>query len=386
MKRKLPILIAGFLLAGLCACSGSGGGDEADGTVSPAPAEEDGTFVVADLVGREVVQDHIPQRVAAAGGPTYEMMFMLGAKDRVIMVKSGHTTNYPLALLTNPDLANYIGVQANPSSAVNIEDYLKNDIDLVLYYDNETELKKFENADIAAAVLTLHTGNLDTLDEVKAQTIDEYIPSATRTVRILADLLHTDDVMEEYRDWENYCEEKLRMIHERTSGLTDAERKTVYWANTWGENVLASYTVKYLYYEIWLAGGTLVGPDGMSGTFPEVTKEQLFTWDPEVILVDNHGGYPDLVIRDLYSNPDWSALQAVQNQEVYSIPSGVFFLDKGSTTTLMVLWLATVLQPELFSDIDMVEEIQYYYREFYEYDLTPEQAQHVLDGWFEQAG
>lgn len=378
MKKTRSVLIIALLLTVLCACSGSG----AKGS-TPATGEE--SVVVEDLVGRKVVQDHVPQRVAAAGGPTYEMMFMLGAKDRVIMVKSGHTTNYPLALLTNPDLANYIGVQANPSSAVNIEDYLKNDIDLVLYYDNEAELKKFENANIPAAVLTLHTGSLDTLEEVKAQTIDEYLPNATKTVRILAELLQTEDVIAEYQDWERYCTEKLRMIHERTSSLTDAERKTVYWANTWGENVLASYTLKYLYYEIWLAGGILVGPEGMSGNFPEVTKEQLFTWDPEVILVDNHGGYPELVKRDLYTNPDWSALRAVQNGEIYSIPSGVFFLDKGSTTSLMILWLATILQPDLFPDVNMVEEIQYYYREFYEYELTAEQAQHVLDGWFEKA-
>ena len=41
----------------------------------------------------------------------------------------------------------------------------------------------------------------------------------------------------------------------------------------------------------------------------------------------------------------------------------------------MMLWLATIVQPELFSDIDIIEEIKYYYREFYEFELTDEQAQ-----------
>ena len=142
MKKLRAILSMILALALLCGCSGAPasrdpGADTDLNTPAPDAQRDEGLVVVEDLVGRQVVQDHIPQRVAAAGGPTYEMMFMLGANDRVIMVKSGHTTNYPLALLTNPDLANYIGVQANPSSAVNIEDYLKNDIDLVLYYDNE---------------------------------------------------------------------------------------------------------------------------------------------------------------------------------------------------------------------------------------------------------
>ena len=82
-------------------------------------------------------------------------------------------------------------------------------------------------------------------------------------------------------------------------------------------------------------------------------------------------------------NGKWSTLKAVQNEELHRIPSGVFFLDKGSTTTLLVLWMATFMQPELFSDIDMVEEIKYYYSEFYEYELTDEQAKMVIEGWVE---
>ena len=29
----------------------------------------------------------------------------------------------------------------------------------------------------------------------------------------------------------------------------------------------------------------------------------------------------------------------------------------------------------------MIEEIKYYYKEFYEFELTDEQAQKVIDGW-----
>ena len=63
-------------------------------------------------------------------------------------------------------------------------------------------------------------------------------------------------------------------------------------------------------------------------------------------------------MKSMYrENSKWATLKAVENQELHRIPSGVFFLDKGSTTTLLVMWMATLMQPELFSDIDMVEEI-----------------------------
>ena len=94
----------------------------------------------------------------------------------------------------------------------------------------------------------------------------------------------------------------------------------------------------------------------------ELTAEQLFDWDPDIILVDNHGNRPDLVIKSMKKqNSKWSTLKAVKNDELHRIPAGVFFIDKGSTTTLLVLWMAKTIHPELFEDLDLVEEIKYYF-------------------------
>lgn len=378
-KITLSILILAMLVP-LSACQPAG-------APQPAAVDEAGiaTREITDLSGRTVVIPVDPQRIAPMTGPSYEMVFMLGGADRIVMTKSGHTTNYPLALLTNPDLANLDGIGANPSSSVNIEDYLKRDIDLVIYYLNDSELEKFSAANIPAVVLTLNTSIFDSLEDVKNLTLDEYIYNSTAAVGILADIFGPEAIAE-YELWKQYNEEKIRMLYERTHDLADDQLKTVYWGNTWGENILASYTLMNRYYEIRLCGGLLVGPE-LGGNFPEITAEQLFAWDPEIILVDNHGNFPELVIKDMYKEGSrWASLQAVQNQQLYRIPAGVFFLDKGTTTTLMLTWLATVIQPELFADIDIIEEIQYYYREFYEFELTDEQAQKVLDGWYERVG
>lgn len=337
-----------------------------------------------DLAGRQIQIPVYPESIAAMTGPSYEMIFMLGGQDRIKMTKSGHTRNYPVALLTNPSLADYEGIGANPSSSVNIEDYLSRDIDLVVYYLNENELQKFNVAKIPSIVLTLNTSLMESVEDVKKMSIDEFIENSTCAVEMLADVLG-GEALEEYERWEKYCSDRLNMLHERTKDLTDEDLKTVYWGNTWGENILSSYTLKNRYYEIRLCGGMLVGPELGNGNFPEVTSEQLFSWDPDVIIVDNHGNYPDLVIKDMYrEGSKWASLKAVQNQELHRIPAGVFFMDKGTTTTLMLVWLAQILQPELFSDIDIVEEIQYYYEEFYEYELTREQAQKIIEGWYER--
>lgn len=349
------------------------------------PTVEPTTREIVDLVGRTVVIPINPQRIAPMTGPSYEMVFMLGGQDRIVMTKTGHTTNYPVALLTNPALANYAGIGANPSSSVNIEEYLKRDIDMVIYYLNDNELKKFASANIPAVVLTLNTSLFETVEDVKKLTLEEYIYNATAAVGILADIFGPEAITK-YEKWKLYNEEKIHLLDARTHDLPDDQLKTVYWGNTWGENILSSYTLMNRYYEVRLCGGMLLGPE-LGGNFPEITAEQLFAWDPEIILIDNHGNYPDLVMKDMYKDGSkWASLKAVQNKELHRIPAGIFFMDKGTTTTLMLVWLSTIVQPELFSDINVIEEIQYYYKEFYEFELTNEQAQKILDGWYERLG
>ena len=119
-KRLIAGLLAVLMVFSLAACGSS-----------EAPAEaESTTHTITDLLGREVTIPNDVQRIAAIAGPTYEMVFMLGSGDQIVMVKSGHTDSYPLANLTNPKLIEMDGIAANPSSTVNIEDYLAKDIDL----------------------------------------------------------------------------------------------------------------------------------------------------------------------------------------------------------------------------------------------------------------
>ena len=373
MNKRLKYLVLSMLLISSTSLNACGSRMEAK--------KDSDRHIVTDLMGRQVLVHNHPKNIAAIPGPAYEMVFMLGSADDIRIVKSGHTKNYPVALLTNPNLANLAGIAANPSSSVNIEDYLKRDIDLAIYYDNELEMKKFDAVDIPAICVSKNTGLVDTLEEAKTQTVDEYIDILTNPLKILADALGTQKAKDKYEMWSKYCAEKIRFIYSRTKDLKDSEKPNVYWGNTWGEDIRMTYPRKNRYYEMQLAGGILLGTDENTN-FPEVTAEQLFSWDPEVIFVDNHGGRPDLVIKSMKKeNSKWSTIKAVKEDKLYRVPAGIFFIDKGSTTTLLVMWMAKTLHPELFEDMNMVEEIKTYYERFYDYKLTDEQAQNVLNGW-----
>jgi iron complex transport system substrate-binding protein len=112
-----------------------------------------------------------------------------------------------------------------------------------------------------------------------------------------------------------------------------------------------------------------------------VTKEQLLSWAPQVILVDNHGKNPAGVVQQLKTNPDWATLPAVKTGRIYRIPAGVFFMDKGASKATYLMWLAQQLYADSFKDVDLIKELKSFYKDFYNYSLSDDEAKKAIAGW-----
>jgi iron complex transport system substrate-binding protein len=59
-------------------------------------------------------------------------------------------------------------------------------------------------------------------------------------------------------------------------------------------------------------------------------------------------------------------------------PTGVFFWDSGQQMILQVMWLAKLLHPDKFQDIDMAKEVKEFYSTFFQYELTDDQVKKIL--------
>ena len=106
-------------------------------------------------------------------------------------------------------------------------------------------------------------------------------------------------------------------------------------------------------------------------------------WDPEVIFID-HGGMNDgstveELKKEIMSDPAYSAVTAVKNGEIYLSPSGVFYWDMGIQKILLVMNMAKLLHPDLFEDLNMENEIMEFYKKFFDYDLTGQEADWILN-------
>jgi iron complex transport system substrate-binding protein len=96
---------------------------------------------------------------------------------------------------------------------------------------------------------------------------------------------------------------------------------------------------------------------------------------PDPGLGNLRGGAYDGILSD----PNWKTLRAVANRRVYAVPDNPFAgsTAPGGEPALGVRWAAALIYPEVFR-YDLVKEAQRFYRLFWRYDLTAEEARDIL--------
>jgi iron complex transport system substrate-binding protein len=108
----------------------------------------------------------------------------------------------------------------------------------------------------------------------------------------------------------------------------------------------------------------------------QVSMEQVLSWNPEVILTTD-----PTFFANVYQNSTWSSVKAVQNKKVYLSPQSPFkWLDKptGANMIIGIPWVAKILYPDKFKNLDLKGDVKEFYSEFYHYDLSDEGATKIL--------
>lgn len=177
----------------------------------------------------------------------------------------------------------------------------------------------------------------------------------------------------------SYWDEKKQFISDRMKDIPENERKTVFYDSNFASNKKLVTGIPWGISFVELSGGINVARDLDDATFnPEINPEQLAEWDPDVIILRRctDGTYPD---EEIKNNPQLSGLSAIKNDEIYKVPFGGFWWDCPSPEwPLGYLWLSKTLYPDTFEDVDMVNEMKYFFKEFYRYDLSDEEANEIL--------
>ncbi len=121
---------------------------------------------------------------------------------------------------------------------------------------------------------------------------------------------------------------------------------------------------------IALAGGVNAGADLEGDYWTEVSYETILAYNPDVIVIPSGADY---TAADITGDTQLSALTAVQNGAVYTMPSGIEEWDSPIPSGILgAMWLTSVLHPDLYSAETFTADATSFYETFY--GFTPDAA------------
>jgi len=315
---------------------------------------------IKNLDGSLIVVPDKVNKVAALFGPSYERLFVLDVEDKIIVDGDFHLNGWPWSNIIYKRLNEIKGIP-NAHNALNLEEVLKMNPDVVFYWDNPQAVKKMKEVGIAA-VPAVSTGKLD---EIK------------NTLIVYAGVFGTKEkkIAMEYAA---YFDEKVTYVKNIASKIKD--KPAVYMAN---QEILWTFGKSSDMAElISAAGGICVHKDIEGGSKTEIAAEQLIKWNPDYIFVDHAGSSGNAAAEDVVKKASkderLNDISAFRNNKIYINPTGVFFWDSGVQKILLLLYVAKTIHPDQFRALDMNKELKIFYKKFFRYELTDIETEKIL--------
>lgn len=339
-SRKTLALILVFTVLSMFALAGCGSKQESD---IQAPVKT--TRIITDQAGRQVELPLKVERIVTTWRPCTHLAFAVGAQSKLVGVDNGSVQSKFL-IGVYPELANLTKV-GDKSQGLNIEQVIATDPDVVIVWaGSDAVIKQLETQSIPAVVL---------IPETKDQMIE-----ATRILGEITGSKQTEEIVK-------YFEEKTDMVNKRIKDIPKDERPRIFMSGKPG--ILSSVGKDYYqHYIIEQAGGVNVAAE-LKGGWQEVSPEQLVAWNPDIMIATEF--CREGIAETLKGNPGLQSVAAVKNNELYRFPSNISSLDfPEPASALGIVWLAKTLYPEKFADIDIQQEFDSFYKEFYGKSFT----------------
>jgi iron complex transport system substrate-binding protein len=120
-----------------------------------------------------------------------------------------------------------------------------------------------------------------------------------------------------------------------------------------------------------------------TGELTRVTREQIFQWNPAIIIAQQRSFY-----NSLLRSPNWRGLEAVAKKRVYLAPSGPFgWIDNpaGVNRIIGLPWLSSLCYPAVYQE-DLRTTVRDFYDKFYRVKLNDKQLEALVRPAEAQAG
>jgi iron complex transport system substrate-binding protein len=281
MKRLIVFAIAMAMIFNLAGCANTPAQQE------PAPSQsteqaQGQKIEITDFKGRSIVLDKVPERIVSLSPSNTEILFALGAGDKVVGVTS--FCDYPEEAKKVEQVGSFDGP--------NMELIKKVQPDVVLAgYIQEEGVKALENMGIPVIV-----------------TEAESFEAIYQSIGLIGRITGTDAKAEEIIAG---MKTKISDIQAKTK---DKKKPSVFYV-VWADPLTTAGSKTFINDVIKAAGGINVAEKVES--WAKYSAEELVKDNPEMLVAALHSTDKGMNKEDLSKNPVFSKLECVKNGKVY---------------------------------------------------------------------
>lgn len=336
------ILIAALILLSSCSPTGVSGGDT--------------PITITDSTGHSVTLESLPERVVLAGKATImvqDAVYLFDeAHERLVGIENRNQSLYSFIPLIDPALDDKSILEKNAGA----EQIAALQPELVLLKNYMTEQLGTPLEALGIPVLYLDL-----------ETPEAFYKDIATLGKAFGNEKRADEIVD-------FFQSRVEDVTQASSDLTAEDKPTVLileYSNDGGEVAFSVPPVTWLQTDmVEMTGGTPVWVDeAHGGGWMIVTIEQIAAWDPDKIFIIDYAGDASSVVEGLKTDSLWMNLSAVQNDELYAFAFDIYSWDQPDTRWILGLeWMATKMHPELFSDIDIMAEVENFYSQLYGMD------------------
>lgn len=335
-------------------------------TEAPAPTQEPepATRKVTDVLGRELEVPSHPQAMVITGPVMPNIVYALqGNMYNVVAIPKSGYTGWEKSLMRqlSPELEG-VNITVVSGNGINMEELTVLKPDLVLCWDTAT----------------------DTIEQLDGLGIPAFAFHAAKDLDTLADLitmmgyaLNCEARAKELTDWYDEVQAYVDGKSAQVEALSEDQRPRVLIVTR-----LAELGVETQEVNMWIvekAGGTNIILTDTEQSSPSM--EKILEFNPEIIFLSN---WDESSPADLYENrmegQDWSQVDAVINHRVYKVPISLYrwVPPQAVEKPLFYLYICSIIQPEIFAEVDIRQAEIDFIREYFGVDLTEEQLDYIF--------
>ena len=381
MKRIVSIVLTLSICIGIFACTKSSSNVSAPNeTINETKTEENSssTHVVVDHGGNQVIVPNKIERIVVTDIfpiPAVLSVFFNSA-DKIVGIAPTSMSAAKNSLLSEiyPEILNAKS-DFMSGNVINVEELMKLNPDVVFYSENNNEHKEvLTKAGFCAIGISANGWNYDCIE-----TLNQWLKTLTDVFK------YSDDInilTDRSNKAQNKSNEIYDMIKTRISELKPEEKKRVFFLFQYNDSTMLT-SGKNFFGQWWAdASGCINVAEELSKDNSVATNlEQVYAWNPDMIFITN---FTTALPKDLYENTvgnyDWSEINAVKNKEVYKLPLGMYrTYTPGIDTPITLLWFAKTVYPEIFNDINLIDETKEYYKDIFNVNLTDDQIKSIFN-------